>query len=348
MGPRCAVVTPMSQSRTTFTARNPVDLVAVVPHVLGFHPADSVVLMTFGNAENFHARVDLPDDEDDQLAVVEMLAEVIAHHRVPQVALLLYTDEPWVAVSFHDAVVARLVRDRVEVIDVLRVADGRVHDAGDVRDPGTAYDIKAHPFTAEQVVRGEVVHDSREQLAASLRLVDADDARAVAEAAIRAGEELSWPAGLVRASRIGRDLADHGHWIQRTVRRHVRKGTRLAADDAGRLLLLVSLDELRDVAWAEMARKDAKSHAELWRDLVRRCPSSLLASASCLLAFAAWFSGHGALAWCALDRCDEVDPAYPMADLVRGLLEGAVPPSAWPGIAETELAVFWPVPPDAS
>src|SRR4051794_22471736 len=111
----------MSQSRNTFTARSPVDLIAVVPHVLGFHPADSVVLLTFGPGEAFHARVDLPEDEDDQREVADLLLGVIAQHRVGRVALLLYTEDAWVAATFHDAVVGDLVRAGVEVVDVLRV-----------------------------------------------------------------------------------------------------------------------------------------------------------------------------------------------------------------------------------
>lgn len=324
----------MRQTRTTFTARSSEDLVALAPQVLGFHPEDSVVLMTFGGGENFHARVDLPDGEDDQLAVVDMLRAVIARHRVRQVALVLYTDDPWAAATFHDAVVPRLQGDGVEVVDVLRVAGGRFHDAGEPDDLGRPYDFRAHRFTAEQVVRGRVVHDSREQLAAGLRLVDAGDALAVAEAAGRA--------------EVGDDLVEHGRWIQRTVRRHLRTGHRLPADDAGRLLLLVSAPELRDVAWAEISRHFAAAHVELWRDLVRRCPADLLPAASSLLAFAAWLHGDGALAWCALDRCDEVDPDYSLAACVRDLLDGAVPPSAWTPIAEGDLRVFWPPGPDAS
>ncbi len=324
----------MRQPRTTFTARSSEDLVALAPQVLGFHPADSVVLMTFGGGENFHARVDLPDGEDDQLAVVDMLRTVIARHRVRQVALLLYTDDPWAAATFHDAVVPRLQGDGVEVVDVLRVADGRFHDAGEPDDPGRPYDFRAHRFTAEQVVRGRVVHDSREQLAAGLRLVDAGDALAVAEAAARAD--------------LDHEPAEHGRWIQRTVRRHLRTGRRLRADDAGRLLLLVSAPALRDVAWAEISRHFAAAHVELWRDLVRRCPPDLLPAASSLLAFAAWLHGDGALAWCALDRCDEVDPDYAMAACVRDLLDGAVPPSAWTPITQGDLIVFWPQGPDAS
>src|SRR3954449_10731240 len=126
----------MTQQRTTFTARRPVDLVAVVPQVLGFHPEDSVVLLTFGPGESFHARVDLPTDGHDQVDVADLLTGVVTRHGVRRVAVLLYTDDPWVAATFHDAVVPRLVRREVEVIDVLRVGGGRFHSAADPDDPG--------------------------------------------------------------------------------------------------------------------------------------------------------------------------------------------------------------------
>jgi len=331
----------MSQPRT-FTARGPVDLIAAVPFVLGFHPEDSVVLLTFGPGEAFHARVDLPDDEDEQLEVVGMLAGVVAHHRVGRVALLLYTDDPWVAATFHDASVPVFVRGGVEVIDVLRVGRDRFHDAGDVDDPGTAYDLKAHAFTAELVVEGVVVERSRDELAASLRAVDPADAEAVDQAACRYDETFDGLEGFVTVEGIHRHLADEGRWIQRTVRRHLRNGSLLSAKDAGRLLVLVAGDPLRDVVLAEMSRPDASRHVELWRDLVRRCPDGLLAQAAVLLAFAAWLKGDGALAWCALDRCTEVEPGHALATVVGRLLEGAVPPSTWTPIPEKDLSVFWP------
>jgi hypothetical protein len=152
----------------------------------------------------------------------------------------------------------------------------------------------------------------------------------------------------VQTERICRDLADEARWVQRTVRRHVRTSTTLSAEDAGRMLALTSVELLRDVAWAEMSRAHASGHVELWRDLVRRCPPPLLPAAASLLAFAAWLHGDGALAWCALDRCHEVDPGYSMAECVALLLEGAVPPTSWPGIDEDDLPVFWPPEPEAS
>jgi len=335
----------MTQPRTTFTARRPVDLVAAVPYVLGFHPEDSVVLMTFGPGEAFHARVDLPTDEDDQLEVVEMLAGVIARHGVGRVALLLYTEDAWVAATFHDAVVPRLVRDDVQVIDVLRVGSDRFHSADDVDDPGTAYDLKGHLFTAEQVLEGKVVHQSREALAASLVLVDAADAQAVADAVDRFDAQFQGMRAFVRPHRIGSEIVDLARWAQRTIRKSVRTGTPLTADDAGRLLVLVAAVPVRDIAWAEITRVDAERHVEMWRDLVRRSPEQLLPAAASLLGFAAWLHGDGALAWCALERCHEVDPDYSMADLVARLLEGAVPPSAWSPITEDELSVFGPTSP---
>src|ERR1700712_6060955 len=69
--------TPASSRPTpsTFVARSPVDLVALVPMVLGFHPSDSVVLLTFGPpGGSFHARVDLPVSAAAQEEVADVLA----------------------------------------------------------------------------------------------------------------------------------------------------------------------------------------------------------------------------------------------------------------------------------
>lgn len=330
--------------RAAFTARTPVDLVAIVPYLLGFHPADSVVLLTFGPGEAFHARVDLPGSAAGQQEVVAMLAGVARQHRVGRAAVLLYTEDPSAARSVHDLVVPALLSAGTEVIDVLRVGPERFHSACDVDDPGTAYDLSTHPFTAAQVLEGKVTHRSRADLAATLDVVDTADARAVAEAADRFDDELHGVSQFARVPRLRRELADHGRWVRRTIRRHVRLGTPLSVDDAGRLLLLMSMVPVRDVAWAEMSRPTAHQHLDLWRDLLRRCPTDLVPPAASLLAFAAWLAGDGALAWCALDRSAEVDPEYSLADCVAGLLERAVPPSVWTPLTDADLPVFWSAP----
>ncbi len=329
----------MSQPKT-FTARRPVDLIALAPYLLGFHPEDSVVLLSFGSG-TFHARVDLPREPDDQGEVAAMLARVVAHHRVERVALLLYTSDADVACSFHDRVVPALRAAPTDVIDVLRVGPDRFHPADDPDHPGQPYDLTTHPFTAEHVLDGRAAFSSRQELAASLDPAEPEVRRRVEDAAHAVDEELFARTRFVRRPQLCRDLADEARWVQRIVRRHVGLRTPLSDEDAGRLLLLTSIVEVRDVAWAEMRRTDAGRHVDLWRDLVRRCPADLIPSAASLLAFAAWLAGDGALAWCALDRCFAVDPDYSMAHCVAESLERAVPPTVWEQLREEDLPVFW-------
>ena len=86
---------------------------------------------------------------------------------------------------------------------------------------------------------------------------------------------------------------------------------------------------VRDAAWSLMSRVDAREHVAFWTGIVRRCPLPVLAAPATLLAFAAWLSGHGALAWCALDRCAESDPDYRLADHLAQTLIHAIPPTTW-------------------
>ena len=320
----------MRRPRTTFTARTPADLVAVVPQLLGFRPEDSVVLVTFGPpGETFHARVDLPTGGDAQVAVAEMLTDVVTRHAITRVALLVYTDDTWLAAGFHDAAVPVFRRAGVRILDVLRVGPDRVHRAGHPDDPGEPYDLTSHRFTAEQVAQGRVVHASRAELAATLDVVDQVDAAAVADAAAVWTARMRGAFSFVGDERRHADLAEDAVWVRSVVRRHTGLGVPLPADDAGRMIGSVVAEPLRDVAWSQMTREDADRHVAFWADLVRRCPPALVPPTASLLAFAAWLDGDGALAWCALDRVVAVDPGHRMAGFVAALLERAVPPSTW-------------------
>jgi hypothetical protein len=324
---------------STFIARTPTDLIAVVPAVLGFHPQDSVVLLTFGPPDGaFHARVDLPLARPEQEAVAEVLADAVAANRVRRAAVLLYTDDIEAALAQSQLLVERLLDLDVDVIEVIRIDDDHWHPVPEDGSPGTAYELSTHPFTAQRVYDGQVVHRDREELADSLVGTDEDDAVEVALAAIRFAD-------LVATSREVDDSAQgflraEARWLQRRIRARVQDGGRLAPVDAGRVLVLASLVPTRDAALAEITRESSEAHLDLWRDLVRRSPRDLLPGASSLLAFAAWQHGDGALAWCAIDRCLEVDPDYSMAHCVAEVLTRAVPPTVWEQIREDELSVF--------
>ena len=328
-----------SAGSSTFVARSPADLIAVVPAVLGFHPQDSVVLLTFGPpGGGFHARVDLPVEADEQEDVAEVLLDAVRANRVRRAAVLLYTEDVGAADAQARTLVDRLLDADVEVIDVLRIDDGHWFPVPEHGEPGTAYELETHPFTAQRVFEGQVVHRDRAELADSLVGTDEDDAVEVALAATRfadllaaSGEGAETPRGFLRAE---------ARWLQRRIRARRQDAAPLDAQDAGRMLVLASVVLTRDVAWAEIDRPGSGVHVELWRELVRRCPRELLPGPAALLAFAAWQHGDGALAWCALDRCLEVDPDYSMAHCVAQVLSGAVPPTVWEPLGEDALAVF--------
>ena len=163
-------------STSRYVARSSTDLVAIVPVVLGFHPRDSVVLLTFGApGEAFHARVDLPVAVAEQEEVADVLVGAVAANRVERVAVLLYTDDVEVAHSQASLLLGRLLERHVEVIEVLRVDDGRWHVFPEDGSPGTAYDLEGHPFTAQGVFEGHVVHGDRAELADTLVGTDEDD-----------------------------------------------------------------------------------------------------------------------------------------------------------------------------
>jgi hypothetical protein len=329
--------TPASPSPTpaTFVARSPVDLLALVPMVLGFHPADSVVLLTFGPpGGSFHARVDLPVSAAAQEEVAEMLAGAVMANHLDRAALLLYSDDEQVCAAMADRLVGRLLDLDCEVLEVLRVDDGCWFPFPEDGSAGTPYDLQTHPFTAQLVFEGRVVHRDRAELADTLVGTDEDDATAVALAATRFTD-------LVLRTRDDPDLlGDEARWLQRRVRRRVEDLQPIDVADAGRMLVLASLVPTRDVAWAQITRPDADAHVELWRELVRRAPRDLVPGAASLLAFAAWQAGDGALAWCGLDRALDVDPDYSMAHLLGEFLVRAVPPDTWEPMADADLPVL--------
>lgn len=313
----------MTDTAMTLTARSPEDLLAMAPVVLGFVPHDSVVMLTFGADRAFHARVDLPDDPDDLPDLVPVLLDPARHHGVRRVVLLAYTADPAWAETVTGALGRAFGRHGIEVLGRIASDGGRwwalPRDRGD--DPGTAYDVSAHPFVAQAVLHGLVTLRSREELVASL---DPDPA-GVAEvrAALGAGTALE-----------AEQRAAEATWAAALVRRCAATGSRPDAAEVARLLGGLRDLAVRDAAWMTITRPEATDHVEFWRDVVRRTPPELLAAPAAVLGFAAWLAGQGALAWCAVDRSREADPAYHLAGLLAAALTSAVPPSTWDTVAK--------------
>lgn len=304
---------PEPSTTTRLRARTPDDLAAFVPLALGFVPEHSVVMISVGSPGGMHARVDLPHDPDDVDDVVEALLRPARSNGVREVVVMVYDDDTTVADeaawSLHEELTAAGIRVR----EVLRVHDGHWYavlpGAPLAAYRGVPFVLAEHAFTAQGVLDGRVTHASRDALRAT---IDQDVAAAHAlEDAV--AEAAPLPAGSLAA----------------LVRGHHDAGTSFSSAELAAVAVSLPLGELRDEAWTWLERADARRAVDLWSDAVRRVPSSHVAGPAAVLAFAAWLVGDGALAWCAVDRCYEVEPTHSLASLVAQLLDAATSPDLW-------------------
>lgn len=343
------------------------DLLGAVPALFGFHPRRSLVgIAMHGKRLGFQLRVDLPRPEQAEDAASELVAPLLAQ-RPDAVILIAYLEpEPtgargdarMAADGLVDAMRRRLVQQGVEVREALRCDGSRYWSylCAESCCPaeGTPYESESSPMLATAVFNGVEVLADRAEL--ERRFEPAGGARRASLEATtdRVVEGLLADAGV-------EDL-DEEVWIEeggRTHRRLLRAGadfvtahlTDLSSDgpdpsdeDAARLGFFGTLIPVRDLAWSFIERDNARDHLRLWASVARRAVTPLEPAPLCLAAFAAWLSGDGSQARCALDRVRRLAPGYSMGRLLERTLDNYVPPDAWQAF---DRASIWSLIPDA-
>jgi hypothetical protein len=308
-----------SPALRTLTARSPEDVLAAGPLVLGFVPEHSIAMLTFEARHPFHARLDLPLDAGERREAAQVLLEPCVRHEVRRVFFVLYTHDAEAARKCARALAREFTRQGVDVVDVLRSDGARWFPVaqwyGEPEGPGVPYDVDAHLFTAQSVMEGRVTLRSRTELA---QTVAADEERiaAVATAAEAVLADAPDPLDPVAETRS-------------LVEALLASGRLATATEAARVLLAIRDRGPRDEMLRDVGRAEAERRLPLWSALVASAPPDLVAAPASVLAFLAWLAGHGALAWCALDRAAEGDPPCSLADSVTQALEQALPPSVW-------------------
>lgn len=293
---------------TTFVARHPVDLAAVVPIVLGFHPEESLVLLTFGGPRPFHARLDLPATKDVPEAIATLLAPARRMH-VASVALIVYSARPRVAAAAARYADRVFTAAGIEVVEAFRVHGGTLwafEGRPDIPRAGLPFDAADHPFRAEAVLQGFVTRGSREEVATSMA-TDGGAAAAVARRLADVEAMGRTDVAIVLAEMLDLEMEPDG-WAS--------------------FLLSLTRPEVGDLVWKQLHEVHPREAVEFWSRVVRMCPRPLVATPAAFLAYAAWLCGQGAVAWCALDRCFEVEPEHRLGRLIAVALSKAVPPPA--------------------
>ncbi|MEV6374232.1 DUF4192 domain-containing protein [Micromonospora musae] len=318
--------------------RSPADLIAAVPYLLGFHPAESVVVVAMrGRRVVFAARADLPDPAEDPGAPLRHLAHVVGRQRANAATVVGYGPAHRVTPAV-DATRDALAEAGLVLLDALRVTDGRwwsylCDEAGCCPPEGRRYDPGASEITASAVYAGQVALPDRDALVAQVAPVDGAAREAMRRATAEAEQRLARLLGEASADDPlgGGPVRAAGEAAVREALRRQRRGERLGDDEVAWLSLLLTRVSVRDHAWERTDGRDRD--IRLWTDVLRRAEPELIAAPASLLAFAAWRAGQGALAAVALERALAEHPDYSLALLLDDLLRRGVPPSeldGWP------------------
>jgi hypothetical protein len=319
--------------RPKLSLRQPADLLAVVPHLLGFTPDSSLVVLGLtlpGGRVHMALRYDLPDPPDAGLAadMADHAVSVLTSQHMTGAALLGYGPGPAVT-PIVDAIRTAAAGAGVVLHDALRVEDGRYWSylctsPACCGPDGEAFDTQTHPVSQVMARIGPPVLPDRASLAATLAPATGPLARTMLRATRRAERT-----AIRLIHRDGPDaLRQRGLTAVQQAITTYRAGGTLAPDARHAWLSLVLLQlPVRDDAWARMEPDHRDAHRRLWADLVRRAQPGYVAAPASLLAFTSWQAGEGALANIALDRALADDPEYSMARLIRAAVEGGLPPS---------------------
>lgn len=294
--------------------QSPDELIAAVPHVLGFKPEESIVLMPI-TKELPCARVDLPRTAEDRDQVLRAFRAPYGQHARPgaMVALVCVSEDRRSAELASQYLASGLAEVGVET--KLRLwANGQRWVELNTGASGDQSQQAADRIAATTVLAGAVQPAAnRSSLAASLA-GDREPLAAVLPAA-RDAAESSTPA---RERDWALDRLEHFH----------TDGRRLGDPDAARLLVALETIATRDALWEDMSRENTSSHIAVWIDLTRRAPDEVRAAPAALLGFASWLKGDGARAWCALDQVP-ADRPYPLPAIVASALQHGLHPREW-------------------
>ncbi|MFC6080008.1 DUF4192 domain-containing protein [Sphaerisporangium aureirubrum] len=312
---------------------SPDDILGAVPYLLGFHPAESLVVIAFsGRGARGELRVTTRWDLPAGPGAFDRLVPLLRRERVTHTIVAGFGAGTLVTPAVEE--VLRLLRDAgIEVIEALRADEARYWSYVCPRveccpPEGRRYDPVAGRVAARATVDGLVALPGREELRRSVRPVAGPARKAMREAT-----ELA--ASGVRSRLTGMAVPDEfpGLFVSEGLAR-VRAavgtsvaGGRLTDREAASIGLDLAVIRIRDEAWTLICDETENAHIALWGDLTRRLEPRFVPPVASLLAAASWRHGDCALAAMAVERALAEDPTYSMANLLAEGLRQLVSPT---------------------
>ena len=305
------------------------DLITAIPFLIGFHPTESLVLISVKDgAIGLAMRIDLPSQlESDQI-------DLLAHHflRDQSEAALLVAYMPEHRDDGDSVLIslgAGLIRNGVDIQESIVVQAGRYRsiicrDITCCPPAGkTMPDIGNSEMAAEHVVAGiPMPYENIDQL---IETLSADPSSLA----------LSW------ASEVSTFAFSDDDSNVAPLRRDGVETMDLLLDDfrmgygatnrtlVARMIGRMSDLQVRDYAMGVHIEDTYDLYFMMWRELLRLAPVGFVAPIACIVAAMAYEGGDGALAQKALDRALEDDERYPLAALLRRVFNAGWPPESF-------------------
>lgn len=303
----------------------PEDLISAIPHILGFHPEDSLVVMAMhDNSLTFTMRVDLPLPRHRRHLAEQLIVPMREHkptsclfmvfgggkaeppERLPQTKLIDVMAEAMASIGVP-------VAHAIWVRSCKQGAPWNCYD--DVDCSGTVPDSKTSPLAAASAAAGVVTFADRAELAGVVTPVD-DETLARRSALLDQAVEqqhIAASAGL----RLVRDM----------ITALPDRIAPLTDEDVVRLTMALSDVTVRDASLSFAVGPNPAAAEQLWIELTRGCPVPERAEPATLLAFTAYLRGDGGLASVALQAAEAACPGHRLAGLLRHALDCGLAPS---------------------
>lgn len=338
-----ATATPLHPpGQTTVNLREPGDLIAALPPLIGYHPTDSIVVLFLNDAKKMRIRcvlrapLPLPEDEDE---LVSLLCDNVLNSEVPVVQLCviggagtsLPGKESGTVVALptrppRRALVLKMTQllrgQGVEVVESLWAESTR-HNATwrDYAHPeitGLVSDPDVSLLAVATIASGGITYDSREALVNSLRGDEKDLARR-SKALDKLTDDM-----------IPRELPSTAAGIRAVEAelKNIVDGSFAVSDELViRLARMLGDHQVRDAALQlTLTPRHSAAAERLWLELTRETPPPERAEPATLLAFAAYHRGDGVLANVAVQQAQQAQPGHMLSELLSRAIAAGLSP----------------------
>lgn len=298
------------------TAKSVADLISIPRIMLGFDPAESVVVLGItGTRVEFCARMDVDHVENGRDAVAAQINNATTRANICEVVAMGFSADP--------AEVATTMAPLIEALDAVVIeclavspthwwnviGDGLVGDAA-------AYDAKTTTPSLQAVVAGEVVQEDRSAAVAAVQGPRRSDEDYAALVALH-----------TTASKEVAAMTEQQH--NEAAAELVNRTDALTDTEGARLTALMNTAEGAGDVLNSMTLANADTYRARLAEARRITPAPVAAGVVALLGMACWLSGEGAQFADCLTQLERLDAEHPVGRILATIHRNAVPPTGW-------------------